>query len=177
MRLKRNHDPRKEITFVNPSPRPPFLKKYSSVPLSILTLISLTPSNTYRIKVINRIKNWKFQKTDLVCITVVTAWADYAYKLSEIYREQGVKVIFGGIFPSLVPQEAIKHADTIVIGDAENIWSRILKDFENNNLKKIYRGTPAKDLNVKIRRPKPFMYGGFINLIQTTRGCPNKCDF
>ena len=68
-----------------------------------------------------------FQKqTDLVGITAMTITAQRAYEIADTYRARGVKVILGGSHPSALPQEASQHADAVVIGEAEGIWSNVI---------------------------------------------------
>jgi radical SAM superfamily enzyme YgiQ (UPF0313 family) len=122
-----------------------------------------------------------FQKQiDLVGITVITITADRAYKIADTFRERGVKVILGGSHPSALPKEASQHADAIVIGEAEGIWTNVIEDFKANKLKKIYRQLERPSLlNLPIPRRDLFIDGAylFMNSISTTRGCPHACSF
>jgi radical SAM superfamily enzyme YgiQ (UPF0313 family) len=116
-------------------------------------------------------------EADLVGFTVLTPQAPWVYRMSDTLRASGNKVVLGGIHVSALPDEALKHADSIVIGEAEDIWKDVLDDSRKNALKKVYQGTfPAlKGL------PRPvtdlwktkYVYGYF----QTSRGCPHRCTF
>ena len=77
--------------------------------------------------------------TDLVALSVETYTARHAYELSDQFRNQNITVIMGGYHISFMPDEALQHADAIVIGDAELVWHNILNDFRNNTLKRIYQ--------------------------------------
>jgi len=47
------------------------------------------------------------------------------------FRERGVKVILGGVHPSLLPEEAKEHADSVFIGEAEGMLDKVIADFES----------------------------------------------
>ncbi|HXZ44170.1 MAG TPA: cobalamin-dependent protein, partial [archaeon] len=56
---------------------------------------------------------------DLVGITAMTPLAPKAYRIANAYRSLGVPVIMGGYHPTVLPDEAIEHADSVCIGEAE----------------------------------------------------------
>ena len=121
-----------------------------------------------------------FHKTyDVVGITVVAFTANRAFEISERFRDSKTKTILGGIHPSLVPNECIKHADSVVIGEVEYQWKRILKDIKENELKRFY--DCSKDMvkmdNIPIPRRDLYKKRYIFEAIQTTRGCTNKCKF
>ena len=72
------------------------------------------------------------EETDLAAITVETYTARRAYEIAAEYRRRGVRVILGGFQPTLIPEEAGEHADSIVTGDAESVWTEILSDARSN---------------------------------------------
>ncbi len=114
---------------------------------------------------------------DLVAISVMTPQAGRAYELSRLYREKGIPVVLGGVHVSLLPEEAQGHADAIVIGEAEDIWPRLLEDFRRGTLQKVYRcGTPPQ--TVSLPRWDIFPRDSYIpmNSVQVARGCPVNCD-
>jgi len=74
--------------------------------------------------------------TDIVAISVNTSVANRAYEIGDKFREKGVKVIFGGLHPSLMPEESLKHADSIIVGDADGVWQTLIADMKNKKLKK-----------------------------------------
>lgn len=119
-------------------------------------------------------------KVDLVAISVNTAVANRAYEIADQFRKRGVKVVFGGIQTFLQPEETQKHADSIIVGDAEGLWEEMLSDFKKNRLKKKYLNTQMTPLtNLPIPKREIFKGMGYIstNLVETSRGCIYRCSF
>ncbi|MFH1726900.1 MAG: radical SAM protein [Pseudomonadota bacterium] len=117
---------------------------------------------------------------DLVGITVSTSLANAAYSIADKFRSSGVSVILGGIHATFCFEEAKKHADCVVKGEAEEIFLQVLRDFENNKMHAFYDGGTIKDLSSipKQRFELIAKYNYFVpNVIQATRGCPGKCAF
>lgn len=119
------------------------------------------------------------QECNLVGISCMTANAPRAYELCHEFKKRGKTVILGGVHPSILPDEALHHADCVVIGEAEGVWEILIQDFQNNNLKKTYHD-PMPDLGKYV--PKDFskiIKRRLFDLmpIMTTRGCPYDCDF
>ncbi len=119
------------------------------------------------------------EECDVVGISCMTSNAKRGYRIADAFREKGKKVVMGGVHPSILPEEALVHADAVVIGEAEGVWEKILVDIENDNLQQIYH-EPHPDLDRYI--PKDFSSlpkNRFYNLVplQTSRGCPYNCDF
>lgn len=122
-----------------------------------------------------------FQKeTDLVGITTLTVTAHRAYEIADTFRAKGVTVVLGGIHPSVLPEEAIQHADAVVVGEAEGIWPNLIDDFKANNLQRVYRQSERPSLaGLPMPRRDLFAKGGYYvrHTISTTRGCPYSCAF
>ena len=79
------------------------------------------------------------KEVDLVGITVLTKTALRAYQIADAYRKKGIPVVLGGIHPTALPEEAKEHADAVVIGEAEELWSHLIEDAKAGNLKPYYR--------------------------------------
>jgi radical SAM superfamily enzyme YgiQ (UPF0313 family) len=151
-------------------------------PILGLTLLAALFPKTYEVKIINEvIEEIDFNAdVDLVGITGLTCVIKRAYAIADRFRERGVKVILGGVHPSLLPDEAKEHADSVFIGEAEGMLDKLIRDFEAGDLKPFYknrewanlrgRPLPRRDLLNKRYRP-------FFKVIETTRGCPNRCEF
>src|SRR3990172_290191 len=79
------------------------------------------------------------QELDFVCITVLTELAPRAYRIADAYRKKAVKVVLGGIHPTVLPDEALRHADAVVVGEAEGVWPRVVSDAASGQMQGIYR--------------------------------------
>ena len=106
------------------------------------------------------------------------------WEIADIYREKGVKVIFGGISTMLHAEETMKHADSVFLGEAEGRMEEVFSDFRNKRLQKVYnylekhppieivgtarRGILKKDL---------YNYRGIqmVDLFHASRGCRFNC--
>jgi radical SAM superfamily enzyme YgiQ (UPF0313 family) len=124
------------------------------------------------------------EEADLVGITVMTDLALRAYQIADTYRQRGVKVVMGGIHPTVLPGEALHHADAVVIGEAEGVWQKLLSDTASGEMRKLYGSNRITELNeMPIPRrdlyPEP-LYKSYTPLaygIETARGCPYNCEF
>jgi radical SAM superfamily enzyme YgiQ (UPF0313 family) len=114
---------------------------------------------------------------DVVGFTVLTPQAPWAYRMADRLRALGKKVVLGGIHVTALPEEACKHADSIVLGEAEHVLKQVLDDAESDRMKPVYEGTFPELTSL----PRPvtnlwktrYVYGYF----QTSRGCPYSCTF
>ncbi len=120
------------------------------------------------------------KEVDLVGITVSSKTAFRSYQIADAYRKKGIPVVLGGIHPTALPEEAKNHADSVVIGEAEEIWPLLLEDLRANHLKPFYRQEGYTDLS-KIPKPRRGILPkkGYLPLdvVQVTRGCPFRCEF
>lgn len=114
---------------------------------------------------------------DLAAISLLTPTAVPGYRIAEKLRARGIKVVFGGMHASAMPEEAKSHGDAVVIGEAESVWPEVLRDFRAGQLKPFYRGEHIEldDL------PTPLygmLKGGHqFRIVNTSRGCPFNCTF
>ncbi len=86
----------------------------------------------------------------------------------------------GGFHASNLPDEALGHVDAVVVGEAEAVWPRLLADFEEGRLQRVYRADALVDTAaIPVARRSIFDGKGYLltNTIQTTRGCPYDCEF
>lgn len=117
---------------------------------------------------------------DLVGITSMTHQAMRAYQIADRFRERGVPVVLGGIHPTVLPDEAIQHADSVVLGEAEPVWAGLLQDLQQGQLKKFYQVLPSGDLLTipwsrhDFLAPRKYLT---TKTLQASRGCPYNCPF
>jgi radical SAM superfamily enzyme YgiQ (UPF0313 family) len=119
------------------------------------------------------------KKGDLAFIVGQTHHMPNAYFISDRLRSEGTKVILGGMHVTALSDEALMHADSVIVGEAETVWREILDDFVKGSLKKKYFGQEVSLAELPpMRRDlfnKKFYYPGQI--IETTRGCSVGCVF
>jgi len=171
----------KKLLLINPVGQSSgyLLSKFSTFsPLGLAYVGAVTPSN-WEVKIIDEnFEKFEFEEADLIGITAFTSNINRAYEIARIYQKQKIKVIMGGIHVSMLPDEAMQYADTVVIGEVEGIWKQVINDFENNCLSPKYIG-PRLDLNrftVKPRRN--LLHPNYLwHSVQTSRGCPFNCYF
>lgn len=117
---------------------------------------------------------------DAVAIASYSAQIKDAYRLAERYRKAGSKVILGGLHVTARPEEARRYADSVVLGEAEPVWPRLLADLMAGDLQRVYdaRGTQF-DLRMapmpRFELLDPARYNRIT--VQTQRGCPLSCEF
>lgn len=146
-------------------------------PLSLGIIAALTPAH-WKVKIIDEnFRDFRYYEADLVGFTAFSSTVARAYELAKTYRDKGIPTVIGGIHASMCPDEAGRFMDCVVTGEAESAWPKVIEDFENGTLQKIYKGA----LTSMIRSPQPvrelFHPGYIFASVQTTRGCPMNCDF
>lgn len=150
-------------------------------PLQLGILAALTPEDIDVVMYDDRMEEIPYDRpTDVVAITVETFTARRAYEISEEFRRRGVKTVMGGMHAMLIPEEVEEHCDAVIVGDAEPVWETVLRDCENNTLKKRYEVVqPLCPQQNVITRRDIFEGKGYlpITLLQFSRGCNHTCNF
>jgi radical SAM superfamily enzyme YgiQ (UPF0313 family) len=118
---------------------------------------------------------------DVVGLTCMSHQASRAYQIADEFRRRGVQVVIGGFHATLAPEEALSHADAVVVGEAEGVWQHVLEDAASHRLQGRYQSMQLSDLKalpaprydlIDLRRYR------IPNLpAQTTRGCPYACSY
>lgn len=171
-----------KITFILPAIGKKSGKKYIGTwkmePLTIAVLKALTPMEIDTEFFDDRIELIDYDtQTDLVCITVETYTAKRSYQIAKQYRDRGIPVVMGGYHVTLCHEEASLYCDSVIIGNAETIWKRMLDDVINHSLKNVYLGGVGE---YDIQPDKSIFTGKKylpVSLVETGRGCCHSCDF
>ena len=121
------------------------------------------------------------EEADLVAITAITPSAPRAYEIAALARKLGKTVVLGGPHPTLMPEEAAAHADSIVVGFAEESWPRLLRQFAaTGTVEPRYEQDPKRPL-CALPLPRRDLLQAHrylkIPVLQASRGCPNRCSF
>lgn len=149
-------------------------------PLTLATLAGITPPDVEVEISDDRIEEINYDApSDLVGISVKTFTARRAYQIADEFRKRGVPVILGGHHPTLLPNEALQHADSILTGEAEGVWEDVLDDVKHGKLKQRYcQPLTLPFEKVKVDRS---VFAGKkylpVGMVETTRGCPFSCNF
>ncbi|MDH3352571.1 MAG: B12-binding domain-containing radical SAM protein, partial [Gammaproteobacteria bacterium] len=117
---------------------------------------------------------------DVVAISSFTAQMNEAYQLADRYRAVGTTVLLGGLHVTALPDEALQHADAIVIGEGEPAWPALLDDLQQNRLQRIYdsRSRPFNMADSPMPRFDLLNQDHYNRMmVQTSRGCPFSCEF
>jgi len=155
--------------------------RFSLLPLT--TVAALTPPG-HEIKIVDENVEYLDLDTpaDLVGITFMTALAPRAYEIARAFRNRGIPVVAGGYHPTFMPDEAAKHFDAVVVGEAELHWAKVVEDVQLGKLSKIYQCDHACDPSMipiprrELTSSKSDQYVT-VNAVQTGRGCRNKCRY
>ncbi len=150
--------------------------------LSLLTLAGMMPGEIeIEYREYREFPSDSPPECDLAAITSFTAQIEDAYRIADIYRARGTKVVMGGLHVSKLPEEARLHADAIAVGEGELLWPDILEGFRRRCLKARYEMRPGASYDFS-QSPMPRYdlldarkYNRFP--VQTSRGCPFKCEF
>ncbi len=161
-----------------------FVRSSREAPVTLTTLAALTGDSPIDYRVVDESVEpvpMDFD-ADLVGISVLTGTSRRAYALADHFRSRNIPVVLGGVHVTLMPDEARRFADTIVIGMADQAWPKLVQDFREGKLQKEYKDPPATtefyediptprwDLIKKARYQVPYT-------IPFTRGCIHACDF
>ncbi len=117
---------------------------------------------------------------DLVHVSpVATYQVTRGHAIAAVAREAGAHVSTGGIHASMLPDEALRHFDTVLAGEEEALFPAFLSDLMAGRPKGLYRSAELFDLE---RLPLPrYDLAPMANYrmihVQASRGCPVGCDF
>jgi len=151
-------------------------------PLGLLTIAACTPEHI-DIDIIDEKVDGRVNLSndaDLIGVSIFAYTARRGYEIADHFRKKGQKVVLGGFHVSSMIEEALEHADAVVVGEAEPVWEQILEDARSGKLKRIYNGSSLLPLQytpsprVDKIDMNPYI---FKHVIQATRGCPFDCDF
>jgi len=170
-------------------------------PLNLGYLAAYLEKNNIDVIIIDELANQNVKKEiekfqpDIVGITATTPVVTDGYRIADMCREMGILTVMGGVHPSVMSEEALKHSDIVVKGEGEialldivekDIKSGIIIRPHIKNIDEI--PPPARHLMqmefylyTKDRYPDSYLY--FVpprtktGELVTSRGCPYSCTF
>ncbi len=154
--------------------------------LGLLTIAGATPENwevVYREideMDLAKVHSWADEGWDLVGISSLTARVNDAYRVSGVFRENGIPTVMGGLHASVMQEEAGQFVDALVLGEGEFVWGQVITDIEEGRLGRVYNAKFSKCGLADTPLPRWDLldvnrYNRFP--LQTTRGCPLDCAF
>ena len=153
-------------------------------PLTLTTLASLVPPEIpAEVSIIDEGTEEIFPDridADLVGISAITGTAPRSYEIAARLRQRNIPVVIGGVHPTLMPEEAMQHADSVVAGYAEESWPQLLRDFIAGHMARRYDQSPALKLDNLPFPQRQLFNKSMVNVAHTleaTRGCIFQCEF
>ncbi len=149
-------------------------------PLAFAILAGLTPADVETVLIDERLEPIRYDDPgDLVAISVETYTARNAYQIAGRFRRRNVPVVLGGCHPTFVPNEALRFADTVVLGDAEGLWQQVMRDARTGRLQRVYQQPEPPSVD-GLRLDRGIFQGkryASVIPVQSGRGCRFACDF
>lgn len=157
-----------------------YFRTWKMEPLPPAMLAALTPDGVEKRFYDDRLEAIPFDEpTDLVAISVETYTARRAYQIASEYRMRGIPVVMGGFHATLCPDEVAGYCDSIVIGEAEELFPALIEDYRTGTPKVVYRSY-MRPSNLAYTPDRSILAGKRylpINLVEFSRGCKFVCDF
>jgi radical SAM superfamily enzyme YgiQ (UPF0313 family) len=172
------------LTLVHPSigrrPGQKYIRTWQMEPLPPALIAGLTPRDVDLRFYDDRMEAVPFDEpTDLVAISVETYTAKRAYQIASEFRRRHVPVVMGGFHATLCPEEVACYAESVVVGEAETLWPRVIDDYRHGTPQKFYRQGERPSLK-GIRADRGIFRGKRylpVGLVEAGRGCHFRCEF
>ena len=172
------------LTLIHPAigrrPGQRYIRTWQMEPLPPTLIARLTPPDVDLRFYDDRMEQIPFDEpTDLVALSVETYTAKRAYQIASEFRRRRVPVVMGGFHATLCPDEVAEYAESVVIGEAETVWPRVIDDYRHGVPAKCYRESARPSLkgatpDRRIFRGKRYLP---VGLVEAGRGCHFRCDF
>jgi radical SAM superfamily enzyme YgiQ (UPF0313 family) len=176
------------IHLINPktdslTTRPLYMNRALYSPLAgLLAVAASIPRDQYEVVLTDEnIETIDFDlKADLVGISAMTSYVNRGYEIADQFRAKGVPVVMGGVHPSFMSQEALKHCDAVVIGEVELVIDKLLDDLKQGSMRGTYKSDTLHPMvGVPMPRYDLLKKNRYVNrtFVQTSRGCHQGCTF
>ncbi|MDY6787218.1 MAG: radical SAM protein [candidate division WOR-3 bacterium] len=156
-----------------------YFVSWNMEPIVFGLIKKLTPSDISIDFVDERYEKVKYSADyDAVVFSVRTYNARNSYKISKRFRKLGVKTLAGGYHCALMPEETVKHFDSVALGSVEDCWPLMLRDLKENRLQSLYSRTKKTGKMIRPDRKLFMKYPSLpMKVIETSRGCPHHCNY
>jgi radical SAM superfamily enzyme YgiQ (UPF0313 family) len=166
---------------------PGFLERSQSIAslpsLALLTLAGMTPDvfDVSYHEILDIQDLGELPDCEIAAIASYSAQIKDAYALADRYRAVGVRTVLGGLHVTAVPDEAMEHADAVVVGEGELGWADLLADLQAGRpLRRLY-APEGREFDLA---ESPMPRYDLLDIerynrltVQTQRGCPWRCEF
>lgn len=183
-----------------------------TMPMGLLSISSFA-SKDFNIKIIDQRfeKNWKALlldgiKSNPLCVGVTSLTGKQivsALEISEIVKKHStVPVVWGGVHPTLMPEQTIKDplVDIVIEGEGDISFYELIKRLSSKSSLddihgiwykdggKVKKGPPPLPVDISMLPPIPYKLIDINNYVEhgrygrtlsvfTSRGCPHRCTF
>lgn len=155
--------------------------RYKFPALGLLTIAAATPPAFEVAFCDENVTDIDFNAdADIVALSVMTPLAPRSYEIADIFRGRGKCVVMGGIHVSIFPEEALQHANAVVVGEGERLWPQFLADYSRGQVRQKYQGSGYAEVDdVPTARRDLLAQHRYITkgTIQFARGCPHNCEY
>ena len=168
------------VLFQNLRDEKPYYARNPAPPLPGLLLAGLTPP-LVDVEVLHEMVRPIDYGTDadFIALSFMDYIAPHAYDVADRFRAIGKTVIGGGKFASTFPEEVAPHFDSILVGEAQQVWPQMVCDLVAGTLKQRYDSGPAPSLeNIPPPRydlAEPYFTAPIVT--EASRGCPHPCTY
>lgn len=140
---------------------------------------SLTPASDEMVFIDERVdKLPEIIDSDIIAFSVETYTAKRAYILARKYKTDRNIIVMGGFHPTILPDEPLQYADTVIVGDAEDTWGEFIADCRAGLPKRKYISSESMPLKSFAADPTVYRHRYHnIGVYQASRGCKFNCDF
>ncbi len=156
-------------------------KKTALPPLGLITVASYLPKE-WNVKLVDMnaetLNEDDVKNSDYVFISAMNIQRESAKKAIKMANDFKVPVVAGGPLFTMEPDH-FSDVDHFVLGEAEDIMEKLVKDIENGNVKRYYASPRFPDI-----KKTPIPRWELLNLkwyasmsMQFSRGCPYNCEF
>jgi len=173
-----------KLTFIHPAmghkPGEHYIRAWQMEALPAAAIAGLTPKDVELRFFDDRMEPINYDAPcNAVAISVETYTAKRAYAIAAEYRKRGAAVVMGGFHATLAADEVARHADSVIVGEAEDLWPQVVDDLRSGTLQPVYRAAVPPSLD-KIRSDRSIFNGKNylpVTMVETGRGCRYSCEF
>lgn len=168
------------VLFQNLGDEREYFAKAPAPPLSGVLLAALTPP-VVDVEVLHEMVRPIDYDTDadFIALSFMDYCAPHAIEVARRFRRLGKKVVAGGRYASTFPQALVGHFDSVVVGEAEQVWPRVVLDLIHGRLEPMYQAPFAPDIpDIPPPRYDLVEPAYAISVVtEATRGCPFRCTY